>query len=111
MRRRSFITGSALAGLGISVNSFASAKAKKERKGTRGTFSQTDNKILVNRIFCYICPTNRMLKQISSDSQLNGGKKSFKFCDIPTDSGQKDDIKTVVVFLERYPAGNWGCQM
>jgi predicted MPP superfamily phosphohydrolase len=47
MKRRSFITGTTLAGLGISVNSFASAKAKKKRISLRGTFSQTDNKISI----------------------------------------------------------------
>ncbi len=47
MKRRSFITGTAIAGLGFSVNSFASAKAKKERKSLRDTFSQTDNKISI----------------------------------------------------------------
>ncbi len=47
MRRRSFISSTVIAGLGITVSSFTSVAKKKRRKSIRDTFSQTDNKISI----------------------------------------------------------------
>ena len=47
MKRRNFINTTALAGLGLTFNSFASDSNKKKEKSIRGTFSQNDNRISI----------------------------------------------------------------
>ena len=47
MNRRNFIQGTALTGLGVTINPFSSSAKRRKKESIRGTFSETNNKLAI----------------------------------------------------------------